>query len=144
MPNLIFMTVTRLWPLDSLKHTLCRSAYSEERWRMVWQKQALGYTCAKIAQNLCIDKSTVSRILKLLGTNGSVSKRPYPKDRAFRKPTTPAQLLIASTPMLEKPRNLPRVRFGMSFFRCWRLMPLNQWFVNFCKRAGLHIKSSKW
>ena len=89
--------------------TLCRSAYSEDlRWRMVWQKQALGYTtCAKIAQNLCVDKSTVSRTLKLLGTNGSVSKRPYPKDRAFRKLTTPAQLQILSIPMLEKTRNLP-------------------------------------
>ena len=45
-------------------------------------------------QNLCVDKSTVSRILKLFHTNGSVSKRPYPKERAFRKFTTPAQLLI--------------------------------------------------
>jgi transposase len=64
---------------------------------MVWQKEALGYTCAKIAQNLCVDKSTVSRTLKLFHTThvtGSVSKRPYPKERAFRKLTTPAQLLI--------------------------------------------------
>ena len=61
---------------------------------MVWQKEALGYTCAKIAQNLCVDKSTVSRTLTLFHTTGSVSKRPYPKQRAFRKLTTPAQLLI--------------------------------------------------
>ena len=61
---------------------------------MVWQKEALGYTCAKIAQNLCVDKSTVSRTLTLFHTTGSVSKRPYQKERAFRKLTTPTQLLI--------------------------------------------------
>ena len=61
---------------------------------MVWQKEALGYTCAKIAQNLCVDKSTVSRTLTLFRTTGSVSKMPYPKDRPFRKLTTPVQLLI--------------------------------------------------
>ena len=72
------------------------SAYSHEdlRWRMVWQREALGYTYAKIAENLCVDKSTVSRTLTLFQTSGSVSKRHYPKERAFRKLTTPAQLLI--------------------------------------------------
>ena len=71
------------------------SAYSEDlRWRMVWQREALGYTYAKIAENLCVDKSTVSRTLNFFLTTGSVSKRPYPKERAFRKLTDPAQLLI--------------------------------------------------
>ena len=71
------------------------SAYSEDlRWGMVWQREALGYTYAKIAENLCADKSTVFRTLNLFLTTGSVSKRPYPKERAFRKLTDPAQLLI--------------------------------------------------
>ena len=43
------------------------SAYSEDiRWRMVWQTEALG----------------------------RVTKRSYPKEKAHRKLTTPAQLLI--------------------------------------------------
>ena len=61
---------------------------------MVWQREALGYTYAKIAENLCVDKSTVCRTLTLFHTTGSVSKRSYPKERAFRKITTPAQFLI--------------------------------------------------
>lgn len=79
------------------------SAYSEDmRWRMVWQREALGYTYGQIAQNLCVDKSTVSRTLELFYTTGSVSKRPYPKDKAFRKVTMPAQLLILQL-VLDKP-----------------------------------------
>ena len=43
---------------------------------------------------ISVDKSTVSQTLNLFLTTGSVSKRPYPKERAFRKLTDPAQLLI--------------------------------------------------
>ena len=45
--------------------------------------EALGYTYTKVAESLCVDKSTVSRTLTLFQTTGSVSKRPYPKERAF-------------------------------------------------------------
>jgi DNA invertase Pin-like site-specific DNA recombinase len=39
------------------------SAYSEDlQWRIVWQTEALSMTYDKVAQNLGIDKSTVSRI----------------------------------------------------------------------------------
>ena len=80
------------------------SAYSEDlRWGMVWQREALGYTYAKIAENLCVDKSIVSRTLNLFLTTGSVSKRPYLKGRAFQKLTDPAQLLSS---MSEQTRNL--------------------------------------
>ena len=79
------------------------STYSEDTWwRMVWQREALGYTYGQIAQNLCVNKSTVSRTLELFYTTGSVSKRPYPKDKAFRKVTMPAQLLILQL-VLDKP-----------------------------------------
>ena len=72
-----------------------RSAYSEDlRWRMIWQREALGCTCTSIAENLNVDRKTVSRTLELFHATGSVSKRPYPKERAFRKLTPPAQLLI--------------------------------------------------
>ncbi|XP_065888536.1 uncharacterized protein [Dysidea avara] len=70
-------------------------AYSEDlRWRIVWQKEALGYGDAVIAQNLNIDQSTVRRILQRFFSTGTVSKLQYPTDRASRKLTDPAQLLI--------------------------------------------------
>ena len=72
----------------------CGSPNSEDlRWQMLWQGETLGYTCTKIAENLCVGKSTVSQTLNLFQTTGSVSKRPYPKERAIRKLTASAQLL---------------------------------------------------
>ena len=83
------------------------SAYSEDlRWRMVWQKEALGYTCTKIAENLCVDKSTVSRTLTLFHSTGSVSKKPYPEGRAFRKLTPPCTASYSAT-VSEQTRDLP-------------------------------------
>ena len=73
------------------------SAYSEDlRWRMVWQCMALKCTYDQVARNLGVDRTTVSRIVKLFETTGTVSKKGYPKERAFRKLTTPAQLLISN------------------------------------------------
>ena len=71
------------------------SAYNEDlRWRMVWQREALGCTYDQIASNLGVDKSTVQRTVQLFLASGSVSKRPYPKEKAFRKLTQPAQLFV--------------------------------------------------
>ena len=71
------------------------SAYSEDmRWRIVWQRDALQYSIFQIAETLCVDKSTVSRILKLFHTTGEVSKKPYPTDRAHRKITVPVEQLV--------------------------------------------------
>lgn len=71
------------------------SAYSEDlRWRVVWQREGLGYSCKEIAQNLNIDTSTVYRTLRLFHNSGSVCKKVYPKDRSSRKLTSPIQLLI--------------------------------------------------
>lgn len=71
------------------------SAYSEDlRWRIVWQREGLGYTYKQIATNLNVDASTVSRTLHLFRNSGSVCKKVYPKDRSFRKLTSPIQLLI--------------------------------------------------
>ena len=71
-----FVTVTRLWPLDLLRR--CAVALIAKTW--VANGVAERGPCAKVAQNLCVDKSTVSRTFKLFHTNGSVSKRPYPKE----------------------------------------------------------------
>ena len=79
------------------------SAYSEDlRWRMVWQVEALGYSKEQVARNVGVHKSTVSRTLELFYSTGSVGKKQYPKEKAFRKLTTPAQLLILHL-VLEKP-----------------------------------------
>jgi len=71
------------------------SAYSEDlRWRMVWQCEALGCTHARVDENFGVDRSMVSRTLQLFHTIGSICKKLYPKEKAFRKLTTPAQLLV--------------------------------------------------
>ena len=79
------------------------SAYSEDmRWRMVWQKEALGKSLAKVSKNLGMDKSTISRTLSLFFASGSLKKKPCPKDKAFCKLTTPCQLLIMNL-VIERP-----------------------------------------
>ena len=71
------------------------TAYSDDlRWRMVWQKQVLGYTYATVGVNLNVDKATVWRIVKLFNETGQVSKRPYPQEQAYRKLTKPLELII--------------------------------------------------
>ena len=71
------------------------SAYSEDiRWRMVCQTEALGHNYSEVARNLCVDQSTVCRTVSLFHETGRVTKRSYPKEKAHRKLTTPAELLI--------------------------------------------------
>ena len=39
-------------------------AYSEDlRWRIVWQREALGKKCKDVASNLGVDTVTVSRVV---------------------------------------------------------------------------------
>ena len=67
-------------------------AYSEDmRWRMVWQVKGLGCTRIQVAKNVGVDRSTVSRTIQLFRVTGSVSKRLYPKEQAFRKLTAHAR-----------------------------------------------------
>ena len=68
----------------------------------MWQFEALGYTHKKIAKHLSVDRSTVSRILKQFHATGTVMKKKYPKDRALRKLSDPAQLLILNL-VINKP-----------------------------------------
>lgn len=69
---------------------------------MVWQSNGLGYTRSRIARNLCIDRSTVSRILQQFHATGTVSKKKYPREKAFRKLIEPAQILILNL-VVDKP-----------------------------------------
>ena len=49
-----------------------------------------------------MDRSTVSRILQLFHNTGTITKKAYPKDKAYRKLTTPAELLILNL-VVQKP-----------------------------------------
>ena len=51
------------------------AAYSEDiQWRMVWQHLALGHSHEREAQNLGVDGSTVSHIVQLFHTTGTVAR----------------------------------------------------------------------
>ena len=59
------------------------SAYSDDlRWRMVYQRMALGLTFDQISKNPGVDKSTAQSTVTI--HTGSVHKRPYPKEKASR------------------------------------------------------------
>ena len=80
--------------MSSCEPSRC-SAYSEDlRWRIIWQVEGLKLTYTQVAKNLGVDKSTVSRIQQRFMITGSLSRKSYPKDQAFRKITMPVQLLI--------------------------------------------------
>lgn len=82
--------------LDPSKTT----AYSSDlRWRMVWQKEALGWDFKTVACNLGVDPSTVSRVVNLFRHTGTVEKRIYPLDacRPNKKLSKPVQLTILHT-----------------------------------------------
>ena len=77
--------------------------YGEDlRWRIVWQSCALRLSNKTIASNLSIDESTVQRIVRLFDTTGTVSKKPYPAENAFRKITETVQLFICNL-ILQQP-----------------------------------------
>ena len=70
-------------------------AYSEDfRWKMIWQKEALGYTHTKIADNLCIDNSTVSRHWLYFIPLAVSQKGHTQKEEQLESWGPPAQLLI--------------------------------------------------
>jgi len=79
------------------------SAYGEDlRWRIIWQREGLGYSADTIATNLNVDKSTVYRIVQRFFNTGCIAKSPYPKERAARKLTDPVKLFVLQL-VLEKP-----------------------------------------
>ena len=79
------------------------SAYNVDlRWRMIWQRKALGLTYDTIANNLGVDKSTILRTVHLFNNTGSLLKKPYPKERASRKLTSLAQQFVLNR-ILQKP-----------------------------------------
>lgn len=72
-----------------------KSAYSDDlRWRMVWQRKVQELKLEKIAENLCIDTSTVQRICSKFDTTGQVSKKKYTSQNLMLKLSKPVQLTI--------------------------------------------------
>ena len=49
--------------MSSCESRRTRAYHDDLRWKAVWQGEALGYSHDKIARNLSVDRSTVSRIL---------------------------------------------------------------------------------
>lgn len=79
------------------------SAYDEDlRWKMVWQRVALGKKLTEVARNLCVGVSTVHRIVQQFETTGAVSKKPYSTAGRPSKLSTPIQLTLLHL-VLEKP-----------------------------------------
>ena len=68
----------------------------------MWQTEVLGLNNEQVAHNLGVDKSTVSRIRQRFLTTGNLKKNTYPKERAYRKLTSPAQLLVLHL-VIQKP-----------------------------------------
>ena len=64
------------------------------RWRMVWQREALGKKCKDVAANLCVDLATVSRTVARFREIGLVLKKCHQSRRsvAFRKLTVVTEM----------------------------------------------------
>ena len=77
------------------------SAYSEDlRWRMIWQREVLGYQSSQIAVNLGVDCSTVWRTVKLFRETGDVHKR---TPSTYPKRLTPAAEFVIIFEVLKHP-----------------------------------------
>ena len=80
-----------------------KSAYHEDlRWRIVWQRKLQGLKLEKIAANLCVDTSTVQRIVSKFDATGEVSKKRYSAPNVTVKLSKPVQLTVLQL-VLKKP-----------------------------------------
>ena len=86
----------------SCERTRTKAYNDDVRWRIVWQAMGLNFSVSKIAANLCVDESTVHRIINKFQETGEVQKKIYPLDKAYRKLTEPAQLFILQL-VVERP-----------------------------------------
>ena len=78
-------------------------AYSEDiRWRIVHQTELLRLSCQRVATNLQVDPSTVSRIVQLFRQTGNVLPKKYPSNQSTAKLTSIDKLHILEV-VLQKP-----------------------------------------
>ena len=68
---------------------------------MIWQREAVGNSYEEVARSLCVDKATVWRTVALFHSTGKVSKKPYPKEKAHKKLTAPAQTKLQQTLLVD-------------------------------------------
>ena len=67
----------------SCERTRTKAYNDDVRWRIVWQAMGLNYSVSKIAENFCVDESTVHRIINKFQATGEVQKKIYPLDKAY-------------------------------------------------------------
>ena len=80
----------------------CTSAYSEDlRWRIVWQKEALGFSTEDVAANLGVDVTTVWRVAGRFEETGDVKKKAY-SSRRLQKMSSTIQFAIVHS-VLRRP-----------------------------------------
>ena len=79
------------------------SAYDEDlRWRIVYQSLGLELSCQKVASNLGVDPSTVSRVVQRFRCTGSVEKKAYNSSALPRKLTDTVKIFILQL-VIERP-----------------------------------------
>lgn len=61
---------------------------------MVWQRKVLGMKLEMIARNLCVDTSTVQRVVSKFDATGQVKKKNYSSQNKILKLSKPVQLTI--------------------------------------------------
>lgn len=81
-----------------------RAYDADLRWRMIYQRLVLNLSLETVSRNLCVDRSTVRRTLRLFAETNSVNKRLYPEQHALqrRKLTENDRFLILEL-VLERP-----------------------------------------
>ena len=88
--------------MASIEPNRVRAYQDDLRWRMVYQRKALGYSYKSIATNLGVDIATVWRIVQLFQRTGSVNKKQYNRDNLPRKVNHTVQLVVLHI-VLERP-----------------------------------------
>lgn len=79
------------------------SAYDEDlRWRIVYQSLGLELSCRKVASNLGVDPSTVSRVVQRFQCTGSVEKKAYNSLALPRKLTDTVKFFVLQL-VMERP-----------------------------------------
>lgn len=86
----------------SIEPTRVRAYHDDLRWRIVYQRKALGFSYQKIATNLGIDISTAWRIVQQFQHTGTVTKKQYNRDNLPRKVNHTIELVVLHV-VLEHP-----------------------------------------
>ena len=89
--------------MTSCEPARCSAYTSDQRWRMVWQMEALGLSSEQVAKNLGFDKSTVSRIRQKFHTSGCI--KTYPKSEAYISSIATCSAFGAKSSIMKFKRN---------------------------------------